>query len=103
MTTELQQQVVTKAQSWLASNVVDDETKMNIQELLSASDSKSLVDSFYKDLDFGTGGLRGIMGAGSNCMNKYTVGAATQGLSNYLLKSFPGQPIKVAIAHNSRN
>jgi phosphoglucomutase len=71
--------------------------------MLANSDPKEVIDSFYKDLEFGTGGLRGIMGAGSNCMNKYTVGVATQGLCNYLLKSFPGKPVKVAIAHDSRN
>jgi phosphoglucomutase len=92
-----------KAQQWLDSSVIDSETKNEIKSLLSKEDPKELIDSFYKDLEFGTGGLRGIMGAGSNCMNKYTVGIATQGLANYLLKSFPGKQIKVAIAHDSRN
>jgi len=71
--------------------------------LLDNPDTKELIDSFYKDLEFGTGGLRGIMGAGANCMNQYTVGAATQGLSNYLKKSLPSKEISVAIAYDSRN
>lgn len=71
--------------------------------MLDAPDSKQLIDSFYKNLEFGTGGLRGIMGVGSNCINKYTIGAATQGLANYLKKAFPNSSIKVAIAFDSRN
>ncbi len=67
------------------------------------NDMKELVESFYKDLEFGTGGLRGIMGAGTNRMNAYTVGAATQGLAEYLKKNFAGEPIRVAVAHDSRN
>jgi phosphoglucomutase len=100
---ELLQTVRTKAQQWLSSPAIDDATKQQVKTLLERQDSKELVDSFYKDLEFGTGGLRGIMGAGSNCMNKYTVGVATQGLANYLNKTYPGQPIKLAIAHDSRN
>jgi phosphoglucomutase len=100
---ELLQQVQSKAQTWLNSNVIDDTTKAEVKSLLGKQDSKELIDSFYKDLEFGTGGLRGIMGAGSNCMNQYTVGVATQGLANYLNKSFKGTTIKVAIAHDSRN
>ncbi|WKZ61612.1 MAG: phospho-sugar mutase [Cyclobacteriaceae bacterium] len=92
-----------KARVWLSSSVIDTNTKQQVQALLDNSDSRELIDNFYKDLEFGTGGLRGIMGAGSNCMNKYTVGVATQGLSNYLLKAFAGKPIKVAIAHDCRN
>ncbi len=95
--------VQTKAQSWLDSTVIDDTTKAEVKSLLMKDDSKELIDSFYKDLEFGTGGLRGVMGAGSNCMNQYTVGVATQGLANYLVKSFPLTPISVAIAHDSRN
>lgn len=76
----------------------DDETKKEVKAYLD-----NFVDPFYRTLEFGTGGLRGIMGAGSNRMNKYTVGSATQGLCNYLKKQFPEQEIKVAIAHNSRN
>lgn len=100
---DLLQQVQVKAQSWLSSKVIDDNTKAEVKALLEKADSKELIDSFYKDLEFGTGGLRGIMGAGSNCMNKYTVGVATQGLANYLNKTFPNQKIKVALAHDSRN
>lgn len=92
-----------KARLWLSSSVIDTNTKQQVQALLDNPDSRELIDNFYKDLEFGTGGLRGIMGAGSNCMNKYTVGVATQGLSNYLLKAFAGKPIKVAIAHDCRN
>lgn len=100
---DLLQTVQTKAQQWVSSAVIDDATKQQVQALLAKSDPKELVDSFYKDLEFGTGGLRGIMGAGSNCMNKYTVGVATQGLANYLNKTYPSGPVKVAIAHDSRN
>jgi len=90
-----------KAQKWLNSQI-DQQAKGQINALLNASDESELVDSFYKDLEFGTGGLRGLMGIGSNRMNKYTVGTATQGLSNYLLKTFPNESISVAIAHDSR-
>ncbi|HEU5289557.1 MAG TPA: phospho-sugar mutase, partial [Cyclobacteriaceae bacterium] len=100
---DLLQQVKSKAQKWIDSPVIDTETKKQIQELINRPDSKELIDSFYKDLEFGTGGLRGVMGVGSNCMNKYTVGHATQGLCNYLLKTYPGKKIKVALAHDSRN
>ncbi|HLT75736.1 MAG TPA: hypothetical protein VKZ68_11635, partial [Ohtaekwangia sp.] len=92
---ELLQQVKTKAQQWLSSNVIDDATKQEVQDLLTRQDNKELIDNFYKDLEFGTGGLRGVMGAGSNCMNRYTVGVATQGLANYLNKNFSGQKISV--------
>lgn len=71
--------------------------------MLSASDNKQLTEAFYKDLEFGTGGLRGIMGVGSNRINKYTIGKATQGLANYLNKTYPNEEIKVAIAFDSRN
>ncbi|MBL7858422.1 MAG: phospho-sugar mutase [Cyclobacteriaceae bacterium] len=100
---ELLQQVQTKANHWLASTVIDNQTKKQVQALLDKSDAKELIDSFYKDLEFGTGGLRGIMGVGSNCMNQFTVGKATQGLANYLNKTYPGKIIKVAIAHDNRN
>ncbi|CAN5416691.1 phospho-sugar mutase [soil metagenome] len=90
------------AKQWLNSNI-DEESKKQINSLLANSDSKKLIDSFYRSLEFGTGGLRGIMGVGSNCINQYTIGSATQGLANYLKKSFPGQTIQVAIAHDSRN
>lgn len=91
-----------KAESWLSSQKLDAESAQMIQEL-QASNETEFIDSFYKDLEFGTGGLRGIMGVGSNRMNKYTVGMATQGLANYLKKSFPDEEIKIAIAHDSRN
>jgi phosphoglucomutase len=92
-----------KAQHWLNSPVIDSQSKDEIKKLISDPDSKKLIDSFYRELEFGTGGLRGIMGVGANCINKYTIGAATQGLSNYLKKSLPSQEIKVAIAYDSRN
>lgn len=100
---DLLQQVKTKAQQWLDSPVIDIDTKQKVKSLLENPDTKELVDNFYKDLEFGTGGLRGIMGVGSNTMNKYTVGVATQGLSNYLVKTYPNKKIKVALAHDSRN
>src|SRR5215216_7607618 len=101
---ELLQQVQSKAQTWLNSSVIDDTTKSEVRSLIDKQDPKELIDSFYKDLEFGTGGLRGVMGAGSNCMNKYTVGVATQGLANYLNATYPGKKdIKVAIAYDSRN
>ncbi|AIZ64256.1 phosphoglucomutase [Hymenobacter sp. DG25B] len=91
-----------KIHTWLNGSY-DAETKANIQELLSNDQEEALNDAFYRDLEFGTGGLRGIMGTGSNRMNRYTLGMATQGLCNYLLRSFPIQEIKVALAHDSRN
>ncbi len=95
--------VLSKAKIWLDSAEIDDTTKATITEMMEASDETQITDSFYKDLEFGTGGLRGIMGVGSNRMNRYTVGMATQGLANYLKKAFPGEQVKVAIAHDSRN
>jgi phosphoglucomutase len=103
MTDELLNQVQNKVQTWLSSRAIDEETKKQIRSLAAREDKKDLIDSFYKDLEFGTGGLRGIMGAGSNCMNQYTVGVATQGLCNYLLKTHRAKKISVAIAHDSRN
>jgi phosphoglucomutase len=91
-----------KAEQWLSSNI-DADSKATIEKLLNNGHEDELIDSFYKDLEFGTGGLRGVMGVGSNRMNKYTVGMATQGLSNYLLQTYPKEQIKVAIAHDSRN
>lgn len=101
MANELDQQVLAKAQQWLEGNY-DAETKAQVKYLME-NDPKELVESFYKDLEFGTGGLRGIMGVGSNRMNVYTVGMATQGLANYLKKNFEGEQIRVAIGHDSRN
>ena len=101
MANELEQLVLKKAQSWLDGHY-DEATKKQVKYLMD-NDMKELVESFYKDLEFGTGGLRGIMGVGSNRMNVYTVGAATQGLSNYLKKNFAGEQVRVAVAHDSRN
>lgn len=93
--------VHTKAKTWLASDI-DSESKKTIEELIH-NNEEELIESFYKDLEFGTGGLRGIMGVGTNRVNIYTIGMATQGLCNYLKKQFLGKKIKVAIAHDSRN
>ena len=101
MSQDLEKQVRMKAQKWLDGNY-DEETKKEVRSMLE-NDPKELTEAFYKDLEFGTGGLRGIMGAGTNRMNIYTVGAATQGLANYLKKNFAGQEIKVAVGHDSRN
>ena len=101
MANELEQLVLGKAQAWL-DGAYDEATKAQVKQLID-SDMKELIESFYKDLEFGTGGLRGIMGVGTNRMNIYTVGAATQGLSNYLKKNFAGEQIRVAIGHDSRN
>jgi phosphoglucomutase len=90
-----------KVQSWLNGNF-DEDVKSKIREMQS-SGGEDLADAFYRNLEFGTGGLRGIMGVGTNRMNKYTVGMATQGYANYLKKSFPNESISVAIAHDSRN
>jgi phosphoglucomutase len=96
-------EVSAKAQTWLKGNY-DAETKASVQALLDSEDKTELIESFYRDLEFGTGGLRGIMGVGTNRMNIYTVGAATQGLSNYLLKEFSDlKQIKVVIGHDCRN
>ncbi len=102
MLTRLEPSVRQRIQTWLEGNY-DAETKAAIQALIDAQNETELTDAFYKDLEFGTGGLRGVIGVGSNKMNRYTVGAATQGLANYLLQNFPNQEIKVAIAHDSRN
>jgi len=88
--------------AWLNGNY-DAETKAKIQQLIDDKNTTELTDAFYKELEFGTGGLRGIMGVGANRVNKYTFGAATQGFSNHLLKTFPNQQIKVAIAYDCRN
>jgi phosphoglucomutase len=94
--------VKNEASKWLAGNY-DNETKKQVRELLENNETE-LIDSFYKTLEFGTGGLRGTMGVGTNRMNIYTVGMATQGLSNYLLKNFSNlKQIKVAVAYDSRN
>ena len=93
--------IAQKVASWLAGNY-DENTKKAILQL-QENDQNELAESFYKNLEFGTGGLRGIMGVGTNRINKYTIGMATQGFSNYLLKIYPSEKISVAIAHDSRN
>src|SRR6266850_2518761 len=90
-----------KVKTWLRGNF-DQATKEEISRLQKEHE-KDLADAFYRNLEFGTGGLRGIMGVGTNRINKYTVGMATQGFANYLKQSFPGEEVKVAIAHDSRN
>jgi phosphoglucomutase len=91
-----------RIQTWLSGNY-DAETKATIQKLQAEGNEKELDDAFYRTLEFGTGGLRGIMGVGSNRVNKYTIGAATQGLANYLKATYSNEPISVAIAYDSRN
>ena len=93
--------IIEKATLWL-SDTFDSETQQEIQQLIT-DNSDDLTDRFYKDLEFGTGGMRGIMGAGTNRINKYTLGKSTQGLSNYLKESYPNQKIKVAIAYDCRH
>ncbi len=100
---DLLKEVTARAQVWLDGNY-DAETKAEVRQMLDAADKTLLIEAFYKDLEFGTGGLRGIMGAGTNRMNIYTVGAATQGLSNYLKAQFTSLPqISVVIGHDCRN
>lgn len=100
---ELLKEVTARAQVWLGAGY-DEETRAAVQAMLDNPDKTELIESFYRDLEFGTGGLRGIMGAGTNRMNIYTVGSATQGLANYLKKNFANLPlISVAIGHDCRN
>lgn len=100
---ELLKTVKEKAMLWL-SDQYDEATRAEVKQMLEAEDPTQLIESFYKDFEFGTGGLRGIMGAGTNRMNIYTVGAATQGLANYLKEAFPDLPqISVAVGHDVRN
>jgi phosphoglucomutase len=94
-------QIRSRARQWLSPEF-NEETREEVTEMLE-KDEKKLVDAFYQDLEFGTGGLRGIMGAGTNRMNIYTLGMATQGLSNYLIKTFGDTGIRVAVAHDCRN
>jgi phosphoglucomutase len=98
----LSPEIQQKIDTWL-SGLYDADTQAEIRQMQAQNQEDFLSDAFYRDLEFGTGGLRGIMGAGSNRMNRYTLGMATQGLSNYLLQQFPDQEIKVALAHDSRN
>lgn len=100
---ELLRTVTERAQNWLTPQY-DEETREEVKKMLDAEDKTELIESFYKDLEFGTGGLRGIMGAGTNRMNRYTVGAATQGLANYLKDCFKDLPqIAVAVGHDVRH
>ena len=101
--TELIKQCELKAKEWL-SPAFDADTRAAVSEMLEKEDKTDLIECFYKNLEFGTGGLRGIMGAGSNRMNIYTVGLATQGLANYLKKNFAGmEQISVVVCHDCRN
>ncbi|GAB4037374.1 phospho-sugar mutase [Spirosoma gilvum] len=101
MTTALDSSTQQRVDKWLSGNY-DAATKESIQHLIDSGNTTELTDSFYRDLEFGTGGLRGVLGVGSNRMNRYTVGAATQGLCNYINAACPGQDVSVAIAHDSR-
>lgn len=101
--TQLIAQCEAKAQQWLTP-AFDEETRKTVEKMLADADKTNLIECFYKDLEFGTGGLRGIMGAGSNRMNIYTVGMATQGFANYLKKNFAGRDsISVVVCHDCRN
>ena len=91
-----------RAKEWL-SPAFDEETRKEVQAMLDNEDKSALIDAFYRDLEFGTGGLRGIMGAGTNRMNKYIVGMATQGFANYINKAFPGKQCSVVVGHDCRN
>jgi len=91
-----------KAQAWLADGF-DEETKAEVKAMIEAEDKTPLIDAFYQNLEFGTGGLRGIMGAGTNRMNKYVVGMATQGFANYINKAFPNIQPAVVVGHDCRN
>lgn len=98
----LDQVTKSRIDQWLSAEY-DENTVAKVQQLIDNKEETELLDSFYKELEFGTGGLRGIMGVGSNRINKYTIGKATQGLANYLKKQFPNQQIKVAVSYDSRN
>ncbi len=99
---DLDKNIAERVNKWLTEDY-DKETKATIRKILESGSKEEITDAFYRDLEFGTGGLRGIVGVGTNRVNKYTIGAATQGLSNYLKKQFPDQTIKVALAHDNRN
>src|SRR5690554_5926632 len=94
-------EILEKANKWLTP-FFDQDTQHQIKELI-AYDADVLTDSFYKNLEFGTGGMRGVMGVGNNRINKYTLGKNTQGISNYLKKQFPNENLKVAIAYDCRH
>ena len=97
----MKERALKAAKSWLTAPF-DKETQTQVEQLI-ASDDANLIESFYKNMEFGTGGMRGVMGAGTNRINKYTLGRATQGLANYLIKTFPNKPLKVAIAYDCRH
>ena len=99
---ELIAQCEARAKQWLTPSF-DEETRKEVQAMLDSEDKTALIDAFYRDLEFGTGGLRGIMGAGTNRMNIYIVGMATQGFANYILKAFPGKQCSVVVGHDCRN
>ncbi|MEA1887275.1 MAG: phospho-sugar mutase [Bacteroidota bacterium] len=101
MNNKYTESIYERARTWTLKQY-DEETREEVLYMME-NDEKKLIDSFYQDLEFGTGGLRGIMGAGTNRMNRYTVGMATQGMANYMMKNFPGKDINVAIAHDCRN
>lgn len=103
MDTELIKKCETEARKWLASDVYDADTKAEVKAMLDSEDKTALVDAFYQSLEFGTGGLRGTMGAGTNRMNKYIVGMATQGFANYINKAFPEGGKSVVVGHDCRN
>ncbi len=104
MDNELIKACEAKARQWLSSSVYDAATQAEVRQMLENEDKTELIEGFYKNLEFGTGGLRGIMGVGTNRMNVYTVGAATQGLSNYLNKNFKDmEQISVVVGHDCRN
>ncbi|MCD8303595.1 MAG: phospho-sugar mutase [Prevotellaceae bacterium] len=92
-----------EARKWLASPIYDDDTKAEVKAMLESEDKAALVDAFYQSLEFGTGGLRGVMGAGTNRMNKYVVGKATQGFANYINKAYPEGGKSVVVGHDCRN
>ncbi len=97
----MEQQILERVEKWLTGNY-DEATKSAIREM-QANQPDELADAFYRNLEFGTGGLRGIMGVGTNRINQYTIGMATQGFANYLLHFFKGEQVRIAIAHDSRN
>ena len=100
---KLIQQCTATARQWLTPDF-DEQTRAEVQAMLDADDKTALIDAFYQNLEFGTGGLRGIMGAGTNRMNRYIVGMATQGFANYILKAFPGRSdLAVVVGHDCRN
>ncbi len=103
MDNELIKYCETEAQKWLSSDVYDAETKAEVKRMLESEDKTPLIDAFYQTLEFGTGGLRGIMGVGNNRMNKYVVGMATQGFANYINKACPEGKKSVVVGHDSRN